>query len=142
MTEETKPELPAGTCEWVLLQRAQIDGAVRDPGHRFVRPEDWNPGGTTVRGPGPVGSPEEFKLDPLAVKAAELPKPAPSDGPAPGENMPAEVETVKHDGAPVVADKDMIVHEPPPPPEAVHPEPLLPPALPDPAAPHAEPAKA
>lgn len=105
--------------EWILMTRAQIDGAVREAGYVFDRPEDWEPGGTTVRGDGPVGSPTEFKLEPLAIKRSDLPKPAPSDS-AP-EEAPAD--------------------EPEPPVEAkAEPvEPLLPSALPDPAAPASPP---
>lgn len=100
--------------EWILMTRAQIDGAVREAGYVFDRPEDWNPGGTTVRGDGPVGSPTEFKLEPLAVKRSDLPKPAPSDS-APEEVAVEPAAEFPLDPTPA--------------------EPLLPSALPDPGAP-------
>lgn len=103
-------------AEWILMTRAQIDGAVREAGYVFDRPEDWEAGGTTVRGDGPVGSATEFKLDPLAVKRSDLPKPAPSDSAA--EEAPAAAEPEAELAlAPTPA------------------EPLLPSALPDPGAP-------
>lgn len=102
--------------QWILMTRAQIDGAVREAGYVFDRPDDWEAGGTTVRGDGPVGSPTEFKLEPLAVKLSDLPKPAPSD------SAPEEVEAAPEQETELPLDVTPA-------------EPLLPSALPDPAAP-------
>lgn len=127
------PDLPDGLCHWVLMTRAQIDGAVRDAGYVFVRPDDWVAGGTTVRGDGPVGSPEQFKLEPLAIKHADLPKPAPSD--SAGDAPPPEA--AKPISVLPVTDEHLIRHDVAPEPRFE--EPLLgttlPPATPDPNAP-------
>lgn len=106
-------------AEWILMTRAQIDGAVREAGYVFDRPEDWEAGGTTVRGDGPIGSPTEFKLEPLAIKRSDLPKPAPSD------SAPEEVEAAAEPEAEL----------------ALAPTPAEP-LLPDPATPPPEPPKA
>jgi hypothetical protein len=83
--QELRRPAPEGTVEWVLLQKAQIDGEVKDPGYRFFRPEDWDgvPKAAERDGLG-------FRDVPIAMKASDLPRPAPSDGPAPGENVPAD----------------------------------------------------